>query len=126
MLILSLILAVCGYVTPENRGVTFNLFLVLYVVLSYFNGYYSLWFYVSWGGKNLKRTILLAATFVPGSSVGASSCRPPLHHLQHTESAGCFLPLYHCSSSPLHSQAGRDLARPLVPASPHWCLEGAA
>lgn len=65
MVLATVTLALLGYISPENRGTIINLLLVLYVLFSYTNGYYSSWFYASWGGKHLKKNIVLSGTLLP-------------------------------------------------------------
>ena len=69
MVLATITLALLGYISPENRGTIINLLLVLYVLFSYTNGYYSSRFYSSFGGKHLKRNIFLSGTLLPCISV---------------------------------------------------------
>lgn len=62
---MTMILAFLGAFSPENRGTLVNILLVLFVLLSYINGYFSTWFYTSFGGKHIKRVIILSGTLVP-------------------------------------------------------------
>ena len=87
MLLSSIVLALCGYISPENRGTIVNLLLVLYVLFSYSNGYYSTFFYCSWGGKSVKRTILLSGTLLPCIVFGIYSVQNALSAYYHSTTA---------------------------------------
>lgn len=87
----SVLLALAGMVTPENRGVALNLLLALYVLMSFLNGHVSLFFYRSWGGVHFKRAILLAGTLLPTVVFGIYGLQNALSAAYHSTTAVSFL-----------------------------------
>lgn len=90
MLVASVVLALCGYISPESRGTIINLLLVLYVVFSFANGYVATHLYLSWGGKHTKQTILLTGTLLPCVVFGIYSVQNAVSAYYHSTTAVSF------------------------------------
>ena len=54
-----------GSFSPEHRGNFIDTMLVFYVVSSFAGGFTAVYLYSSFGGKHVKKLILLTATLLP-------------------------------------------------------------
>ncbi|KAJ2747932.1 Transmembrane 9 super member 2 [Coemansia sp. BCRC 34301] len=66
MVLTTLAIAVLGFLSPSSRGSLTTAMLLLYIVYGFSAGYNSAHSYHSFGGKSLKRIIILTTLFVPG------------------------------------------------------------
>lgn len=112
MVVISMLLALLGMISPENRGMILNILLALYVAMSYVNGYFTLYFYHSWGGTHFKRAILLSGTLLPCVIFGIYSVQNAFSASYHSTTAVPFLSLvkliaiWLCLSFPLVALGG--------------------
>ena len=66
MVILVLIFAVLGFLSPAHRGGLLTTVLLLFVFLSVFAGFYSSKLYKTFRGENWKGNALLTSLLFPG------------------------------------------------------------
>ncbi|RPA79081.1 hypothetical protein BJ508DRAFT_227757 [Ascobolus immersus RN42] len=62
----TIIFAVLGFLSPSNRGSLATMMIVFYMLFGFIGGYVSSWTYISFGGENWKRNLILTPLFVPG------------------------------------------------------------
>jgi len=66
MLVITLIFAVLGFLSPANRGGLMTAMVVLYVVMGAFAGYFSARLYKFFKGQHWKKNMFLTALVFPG------------------------------------------------------------
>jgi transmembrane 9 superfamily member 2/4 len=74
MSVVTLVLALFGFLSPASRGALMTVTLVFYVLLGFVAGYTSARLYKMFGGENWKTNVLLTAFLLPGC---ARTCRRP-------------------------------------------------
>jgi len=67
MVLLTLIFALLGFLSPANRGSLMTVTLILFAFMGVFAGYYSLRLYKTFGGQHWKWTSLATALMFPGT-----------------------------------------------------------
>jgi len=70
MVVITMIFAVLGFLSPANRGGLMTAMVVLLVVMSIFAGYFSARVYKMFKGKSWKQCTILTATMYPGITFG--------------------------------------------------------
>lgn len=66
MVLVTLVIALLGFLSPSSRGSLATAMLLLYVVFGFSAGYNSAYMYRSFGGSSLKRIVTMAVVVVPG------------------------------------------------------------
>ena len=65
VVVLTAVAAILGSFSPEHRGNFIDTMLVFYVCSSFPAGFTAVWLYLSFGGKHVKKLILLTASLLP-------------------------------------------------------------
>lgn len=66
MIVVTLVFALLGFLSPSNRGSLTTIMIVFYIFFGFIGGYVSTSFYKTFGGESFKLNTVLAPTIVPG------------------------------------------------------------
>ncbi|KAJ2026086.1 Transmembrane 9 super member 2 [Coemansia sp. S16] len=66
MVLTTLVIALLGFLSPSSRGSLTTAMLLLYIIFGFSAGFNSAHMYHSFGGKSLKRIVIMTTLFVPG------------------------------------------------------------
>lgn len=67
MVIITLVVALLGFLSPANRGGLMTVVLIMFAFMGVFAGYYSMRLYKTFEGKNWKLVALATAVMFPGT-----------------------------------------------------------
>lgn len=67
MVLVTIVFALCGLLSPSNRGALSTFMFILFIFFSIISAYVSGYLYRFFGGENWKVNMLLTPTLVPGS-----------------------------------------------------------